>query len=176
MSAQHIAIWKQAADAFDASYAAIGEQGQNTSPCEGWCVDEVVAHAVGTQAGFLGSMLGADIAEGADWPSVRAALEPALEAEGALDGMTDGGPMGQMPKTVILGIGASDLLLHAWDVARGVGADETLPAEAVAAAYAGLQRFPPEMMRGSGMFAQPVDVADDADMQTQLIAFSGRQP
>ena len=119
MSAQHIAVWKQAADMFDRSYAAIGDQGQADSPCAGWSVDEVVAHAVGTQAGLLGATVGAEIDPSADWPTVRAALEPALEAEGALEGMTEGGePMGPMPKTVILGIGASDLLLHAWDVAR----------------------------------------------------------
>lgn len=175
MSAQHIAVWKQAADMFDRSYAAIGDQGQNDSPCEGWSVDDVVAHCNGTQAGFLGATVGVEIDPSADWPTIRAALEPALLAEGALEGMTEGGPMGPMPKTVILGIGASDLLLHAWDIARAVGADETMPVEAAQATLAGLQRFPEEMMRSEGMFGAALDAADDADVQAQVLAFAGRQ-
>ena len=83
-------------------------------------------------------------------------------------------PMGTVPKMVPFGIAATDLLVHAWDLARAIGADEALPEGAVAAAHAGLQRFPEEMMRSEGMFANQVECAPDADAQTQMLCFAGR--
>jgi uncharacterized protein (TIGR03086 family) len=175
MSQQHIDIWNSCADAFSQRYDAItDEQWAASTPCPDWSVKDLVDHAVGVQAQYIGNLVGADIAEGADWPAVRAAIGTALAAEGALDGMTEMPGMGQVPKMVPVGIGSSDLLIHSWDLARAIGADETLPAEAVAATHAGLQRFPPEMMRNSTMFGDAVDCADDADAQTQMLSFAGR--
>jgi len=91
-----------------------------------------------------------------------------------LEGTTDMGPMGEVPKTVPFGIAASDLLVHTWDLARAIGADETLPADAVSAAYAGLQRFPEPMMRAPERFGPAIECADDADEQTKMLSFAGR--
>ena len=75
MSQQHIDIWNQAADAFTQRYEAIAEgQWEADTPCEGWCVKDLVDHAVGVQAGYTGNMLGAEIPEGADWPTARDAI------------------------------------------------------------------------------------------------------
>ena len=76
----------------------------------------------------------------------------------------------------VLGLLVTDLLVHSWDLARSIGADETLPPEAVEAALMGLQRMPEQMLRGDAMFAPAVEVADDASPQDRLIAFAGRQP
>ena len=46
-----------------------------------------------------------------------------------------------------------------------IGADETLPAEAVQAVYMGFQRMPEPMLRSSGMFGPAIEVADDASEQ-----------
>ncbi len=168
-------MWNTVADAFTERYDAITEgQWEAGTPCEGWSVKDLVDHAVGVQAGYTGNMLGAEIPEGADWPTARDAIRAALTPE-ALEGTTDGGPMGEVPKTVPMGISASDLLIHTWDLARAIGADEQLPAAAVTAAYAGLQRFPEPMMRGEGMFGPAIDAADDADEQTKMLLFAGRQ-
>ncbi|MGH1493492.1 MAG: TIGR03086 family metal-binding protein [Acidimicrobiales bacterium] len=176
MSQQHIDLWKQAADAFDKSYQAIGDAGwASATPCQGWAVKELVDHAVGTQGGMLGGVIGAEVPEGADWPTTRAAMDAALQVEGVLEGTTEFGPMGQVPKSMVLGVGTSDLLIHAWDVARAVGADETLPAEAVTATYMGLQKFPEQAMRGEGMFGAAIECAADADEQTKMLSFAGRQ-
>lgn len=174
MSQQHIDLWKSAASAFDQRYQAIGEQWETATPCSEWNVRALVDHAVGVQAQFAGGMVGADIAEGAGWPDVHQAILAALETEGVLDG-TAQGPMGEAPKTMMFGIATSDLLVHAWDVARGLGIDETLPAEAVTACYMGMQKMPPAMMRAPERFGAEVEVADDADEQTKFIAFCGRQ-
>ena len=176
MSQQHIDLWNQTADAFDQRYQAITEeQMAAATPCGEWAVNELVDHAVGTQVGFAAPVVGAEVAEGADWPTARDAIRTALAAEGALDGMVDHPAFGQVPKSMILGIGISDLLIHTWDLSRAIGADETLPAEAVQATHMGLQQFPAEMMRSPGFFGAEVECAPDADAQTQMLSFAGRQ-
>ena len=43
MSQQHVDLWKQAADAFDQRYQAVGEaQWAAATPCDGWAVKELV--------------------------------------------------------------------------------------------------------------------------------------
>ncbi len=176
MSQQHIDIWNSSADAFTARFDAItDDQWEASTPCAEWNVKELVEHSVGVQVGFAGALVGAEIPEGADWPTARDAIRAALQNESALDGMTEMGPMGEVPKTVPFGIAASDLLVHSWDLARAIGADESLPADAVAATHAGLKRFPPAMMRAEGRFADEVEAADSDDAQTQLLKFAGRQ-
>ncbi len=176
MSQQHIEIWNAAADAFTQRYEAItDEQWSATTPCEGWTVKDLVDHAVGVQVGFTGGMVGAEIPEGADWPATRDAIRAALANEEALAGTAEMGPMGEVPKTVPFGVSASDLLIHTWDLARAIGADEALPPQAVAATMAGLQRFPEAAMRSETMFGAAIEVAEDADEQTKMLSFTGRR-
>ena len=176
MSQEHIDIWNATADAFSERYDAIADgQMSAATPCDGWTVQELVDHAVGVQVGYAGGLVGADIPEGADWPTARDAIRAALGNGGALDGMTEMPPMGTVPKTVPFGIAASDLLIHTWDLARAIGADETLPGAAVTATHNGLQRFPEQAMRGEGMFGPAIECADDADEQTKMLSFAGRQ-
>jgi len=175
MSQQHIDIWNESADAFSQRYDAITEEQWSAStPCDGWTVKDLVDHAVGVQVGFAGGLVGAEIAEGADWPTARDAIRAAAGDPSCLEGTTDMPPMGTVPKMVPFGIAASDLLVHTWDLARAIGADETLPEAAVAATHMGLQRFPEEMMRSEGMFDAQVECAPDADAQTQMLTFAGR--
>ena len=177
MTQQFIDMWNETADAFDARHAGLGDaHWDQASNCEGWSVKELVEHTVGTQAGMGGMIIGAQIPEGADWPTARDGIRAALEQEGALDGTVNMPPMGgDVPKTMVFGILITDMLLHTWDVARSTGQDEVLPAGPVTAAYMGLQRMPPEMMKAEGRFAPSVECAEDADEQTKLICYSGRQ-
>lgn len=174
MSQQHIDLWMQTAEAFDQRIQAIGEgQMAAATPCEGWAVQDLVDHTIGVQKQIGGGMVGAEIAEGADWAATRAAITGALQAEGALDGTTEFGPMGTVPKAMVFGIGITDLLVHTWDLARAIGADETLPADAVSASYMGLQKFPDAVREGR--FAPALEAAADADEQTKMLMLSGRQ-
>ena len=84
--------------------------------------------------------------------------------------------MGEVTKKQVLEVCINDLLIHTWDLARAIGADESLPEEAVQACYASLQKAPPEMLRGSGNLADPISVPRDADLQARLLAFTGRRP
>ena len=65
--------------------------------------------------------------------------------------------------------------MHTWDLARATGQDETLDAETCAAMLAGMEPMD-EVLRASGQYGPRVEVPDDADPQTKLIGFIGRDP
>jgi uncharacterized protein (TIGR03086 family) len=69
----------------------------------------------------------------------------------------------------------ADVFMHTWDLARATGQDETLDAEKCAAMLAGMEQMD-EMLRASGQYGPRVDVPADADVQTRLIGFIGRDP
>ena len=65
--------------------------------------------------------------------------------------------------------------IHTWDLARATGGDETLGPDEFHRMLVGLKPLD-EILRGSGQYGARVAVRDDADEQTRLIAFVGRQP
>jgi uncharacterized protein (TIGR03086 family) len=69
----------------------------------------------------------------------------------------------------------SDVFLHRWDLARATGQDETLDPDKCAAMFEGMLPMD-EVLRQSGQYGPRVDVPDDADVQTKLLAFIGRTP
>lgn len=143
-----------------------------SSPCEGWCVKDVVEHATGWQV-TGGNALGANIAEGADWETIQSAMTAALSNPENLEGTLEA--FGGMPKQAVAGVLIGDLLIHSWDVARSLGLDETLPEEAVQSTLMGLQRMPEEMLRRENMFGPALVAPEGASPQEQLLAFAGRQ-
>jgi uncharacterized protein (TIGR03086 family) len=169
------AVWGQAAANFDRHWHEIGDKWDASTPCTEWTVRDLVDHAVGWQ-GKVAGLLGGSVDEGADWPAVKTAMESALADPANLEGSVEGGPFDGMPKHQALGISIGDLLIHSWDLARSVGADEELPAEAVQATLMGLGRLPDAMLRSPGMFGAAVDAPEDADDQTRLLLFAGRRP
>ena len=69
----------------------------------------------------------------------------------------------------------SDVFLHRWDLAQGTGQAETLDPDRCAAMLEGMLPMD-EVLRQSGEYGPRVDVLDDADAQTKLLAFIGRIP
>jgi hypothetical protein len=65
------------------------------------------------------------------------------------------------------------VLVHTWDLARAVGGDEQLDAAAVAGAYDGLKPMD-AMIRRPGVFGDKIE-RSDVDMQTEFLAFLGRE-
>ncbi len=72
-------------------------------------------------------------------------------------------------------IGFHDVLVHTWDLARAVGADDRLDPGWCGSFYAALPDDP-GMFIGSAMFDAPVAVADQTDVQSKLLARLGRNP
>ncbi len=67
----------------------------------------------------------------------------------------------------------SDITIHTWDLARATGSEETLPDELVRAVW---EYFEPKVegLAGTGLYAAPVEVGDDAPLQVRLLAITGR--
>ena len=155
----------------------------NPSPCEGWVARDVVGHLVEWLPAFffptwgLEAQPGPPVAEdpvGA-WDAVDRTIQAALD-DPEVAGLERDTPMG--PKSfedAVDMICTSDLLLHAWDLARATGQDETLDAEEVHRVLSGIEAYD-EPMRQSGHYGPKVEVPADADEQTRLIAFIGRHP
>ena len=68
-----------------------------------------------------------------------------------------------------------DVVVHTWDLARAAGLDESLEGDVVHDMLVNMEPLD-EMLRASGQYGPKVEVAADADEQTRLIAFTGRQP
>jgi uncharacterized protein (TIGR03086 family) len=67
-----------------------------------------------------------------------------------------------------------DVLIHGWDVATSTGQDTALDPELVEACIAVIEPQL-DMLVGSGAFGTPLEVPDDADSQTRLLAMLGRR-
>lgn len=68
---------------------------------------------------------------------------------------------------------ARDLLIHSWDLAAALGIDRSLDPETAKEAYDDL-RPNAKFLASSGLFAPPLAIPKDADIQTKLLALVGR--
>ena len=69
----------------------------------------------------------------------------------------------------------ADVFMHTWDLARAGGLDATLDADFCAELLAGMEPIE-DLMRQSGQYGPRVPVPADADAQTRLLGFIGRDP
>ena len=156
----------------------------NPAPCEGWVARDVVRH----MAEWFPSMF-------LDPVEIRVPAEPSVDDDpaGAWIALNDtiqralDDPavastefemrMGTFTVEQAVDMFATpDVLVHTWDLARATGQDETLDADAVHRLYEGMTEMDESLLRNSGNYGPRVDVPDDADEQTKLIAFTGRTP
>jgi len=84
-------------------------------------------------------------------------------------------PATQLDASKLLPRLTQDVLVHTWDLARAVGADDSLDPGWCAAFLAQLPADP-HALNASGMFAAPVAVPAEADSQSRLLARLGRDP
>ena len=85
------------------------------------------------------------------------------------------GPTGTMPVGEIIGrFVTMDLLVHTWDLARTVGADERLDENSVRQAYENLKPMD-AMIRRPGVFGPKLQAPAGADEQTEFLYFLGRR-
>jgi uncharacterized protein (TIGR03086 family) len=82
-----------------------------------------------------------------------------------------------MPGAQVLRFRLSDLLVHQWDLARAIGADETLDPQLVDEVWAGVAPLIP-MMANSGVFGTGPSgsLDDEATPQQRLLDAMGRRP
>ena len=171
----------RAVSGFDARVQATPESAwMNQSPCEEWKARDIVAHVTNNLrrvcAGLGGAArpeVGPDDDIRTQWSETRDAFVSAASTAD-MSAMING-PFGPMPAEEFLaGIITSDTLVHTWDLARSVGADESLDADLVEGAYAGLKPLD-AMIRRPGIFGDKIEALPTADRQTEFLSFLGRR-
>ncbi|HUP84486.1 MAG TPA: TIGR03086 family metal-binding protein [Acidimicrobiales bacterium] len=162
---------------------------EDATPCDGWSASELVQHVIrgnrmavhlldGCSRAEASQVQGVDLGEAplqvfdetAD-DQMRAFLKP-----GALDRVVQH-PAMDIPGSMLLAFRVTDFVLHAWDLARGTGVDETLDPELVAVVYAAMAPMASGLPE-TGMFGRGPSgtVPDDAPLQVRLLDLSGRRP
>jgi uncharacterized protein (TIGR03086 family) len=159
-----------------------GDAWSNAAPCEGWTARDVVGHLVGWvpavigQSGIEFAPMSVDTDPVGAWASLVATLQQSLDDPTVAAREFDVGPPGRLTvERAIDMIVTGDILIHTWDLARATGLDERLDAGLVHAMLEGMQPID-DMLRSSGQYGPKVATSDDADEQTKLIAFTGRNP
>ena len=153
----------------------------NPSPCSDWTAHDVVAHLVEVTRGMLTRLTGGDPTPpdtGEDLAAAWLVESDAVKAGLASDraGTPVKGLGGEQPWQDLIGtVLCADTLILTWDLARATGQDERLDPAGVEAAHAFLTPND-EMLRGPGAFAPKIEPPADADPQTRLLCFVGRQP
>ena len=155
---------------------------EKPAPCAGWVARDIIRHIVDVSAYFLGrTAAGAPKGPPVDddpagaWAAARDAVLAGLN-DPAVAGLEYDTPMGRstFEQTVAI-FGVGDILVHTGDLARGTGLDETLDPAEVHRLLTAMEPMD-EMMRQGDAFGPKVEVPADADEQTRLIAFTGRNP
>ncbi|MBI2708114.1 MAG: TIGR03086 family protein [Actinobacteria bacterium] len=151
-----------------------------TTPCEGWRVRDVIHHVIGGNARVAGEPgpvgASADDLRGAHAASAHAAAS----AFAAPDGLTRtfDAPLGAIPGAIFIRLRITDALTHAWDVATATGRSTSDLDPDLAAAMLDFARglMRPELRGPGRAFAAEQPCPDDASAVDRLAAFLGRRP
>ena len=154
--------------------------------CDEWDVYDLVAHCV------VENMRASLILEGASFEDVMSVVpevvvedpEMAWEvswrnvvaafAQTDIEGQVELGAQ-TIPTIEFLRIRACDLAVHAWDLAVGLGVDDRIDDEVVAAALLWARDRRDQMAQMPELFDPPKTSSSDADDQTQLLEIFGRE-
>jgi uncharacterized protein (TIGR03086 family) len=186
--ARLLELFEAASDTFDDKLHQVPADAWDAStPCAQWDVRAVVNHVVGEHRWVVPLMDGRTVADvGSELDGDLLGDDPTAAWHHATgpSHAAFAGP-GAMDSTVHLSYGDEraaayceqlifDNLVHAWDLARGAGVDDALPADLVDWGIEWATPIMP-MLTGSGVFGEVLEVPDDADAQTRLLAMVGRR-
>ena len=164
-----------------------GDQWAAPTPDDDWDVRALVNHLVYEDLWALPLLDGKTIAEVGDsldgdllgaepqvaWDEASTAVVVAVAGKGALE-RTVHVSFGEISGAEYVSQLLSDHVIHAWDLARAIGADESLDPGLVewVLAYIGPNA---DAARAAGVFGPEVDVPDCSDPLTRLLAVTGRR-
>jgi uncharacterized protein (TIGR03086 family) len=158
------------------------------TPCAAWDVRALVNHVVGANRRYMMLLHGATAGEVdatrtadhlgddpvASFVATAAELRAAFREPGAM-ACTARHPAGERTGAQLLEMRVLDVGVHTWDLARAIGADESLDPNVVAFALMLQDTF--QEGRETGSFAPPPGEAPaDRSAQGRLLHLVGRQP
>ena len=179
---RHLAVCRR----FGESVRAADGRWNRRSPCDAWDARGVLEHVIGFHDVLLLRPLGLKPDRPRDDPLVRwqltyDQLENAFEPHRRLfERVVDvpelpDNPATRLDASAVMPNLTRDVLVHTWDLARAVGADDRLDTRWCEHFYAALPNDP-LALSVSGMFDAPVAQGDQTDVQSKLLARLGRNP
>ena len=154
------------------------------SPVAEWTARDVVRHLVSWFPGFLAGGAGVTLPAGPSvdddpagaWQAQADSVQALLDDPGTARRSLSNPHIGDVPlDQAIDRFYTSDVFMHTWDLARATGQDDRLDTGFAAGLVAGMEPME-DVIRGSGQYGPRVAVPDDADAQTRLLGFIGRDP
>jgi len=187
-SSDLIALHARASGRFDEIVDEIPDDAwDRPTPCSEWTVRDLLAHMAYEAAWAPPLLAGATLAEVGDrfdgdllGDDPKGAFHAANAGEVAAAADPGGlnrdvhTSMGILPAREYLSQRLSDLVVHAWDLATAIRVDPLLDAEAVEHCYTASLPWE-DALRASGLFGERIEVPDDADVVTKLLALFGRR-
>lgn len=174
--------YRDLAAGFTARIDAVpADRWDDDSPCEGWTARDVVRHVLDSERDMV-KVVGLELAPGpsvdddpsAAWAAVRDSMQEILD-DPAKSTLEYDGHFGRTNLgATVEGFLCFDLVIHGWDLAAATGTDTTMrdaDVEWVSEIAAGLG----ESIRMSGVCGPAIQVPDNADKATKLLAFLGRK-
>ncbi|OBB99093.1 maleylpyruvate isomerase family mycothiol-dependent enzyme [Mycobacterium sp. 852002-40037_SCH5390672] len=162
----HLAVCRR----FGEAVAAATGKWDRPSPCDAWDARGVLEHVIGFHDVLLLRPLGLKPDRPREDPEARwrltyDSLTEALDSRRAT----------RLDEYRLMPNLTRDVLVHTWDLARAVNADDGLDPAWCAVFCAGLPKDP-TTLAASGMFSAPVEIGDETDAQARLLARLGRDP
>lgn len=162
----HLAVCRR----FGEAVGSANGKWDRPSPCDAWDARGVLEHVIGFHDVLLLRPLGLKPERPSDDPQARWQL-----TYEALATAFDSGRATQLDGYRLVPNLTRDVLVHTWDLARAVGADDGLDPAWCELFCAGLPEDP-QALAASGMFGAPVLIGDESDAQATLLARLGRDP
>ena len=154
------------------------------SPVAGWAARDVVRHLTEWLPGFLSAGAGIRLPGGPSvdedsvgaWEAQCAAVQALLD-DPATPGRVLANPhIGELPlDRAIDQFYTPDVFMHTWDLARATSQNDLLDADFCDQLLAGMEPIE-DIIRSSGEYGPRFQVPADADAQTRLLGFIGRDP
>jgi uncharacterized protein (TIGR03086 family) len=190
-----LALFRTASDEFGARvHAVTEEQWSAATPDTEWTVADLVKHLIdehrwmppllhgldldsaekvvaGTRDLPVDGGVGANLAE--SWDEAATASRAATAEEDALQ-RTVTLSRGDTPAEQYVAEMTFDAIVHAWDLGKAIGYSDPLPDALVSWAWEQVPQL--DDLAATGLFAPPVEVAEDAPLIDRLVAATGRRP
>ena len=180
-------LHQRALDAFGEKVKAVrDDQWHDQTPCTEWDVRMLVNHLVSENSWmpplFAGKTID-DVGDALDgdllgddpvgaWRRAARGASEAVQSPGAME-RTVHLSFGDFPGEEYTTEVFTDLVIHGWDLARAIGADERIDAALLEATFQKIQPMI-EAFKASGMYGPDVQPPPGADLQTRLLALVGR--
>ena len=154
------------------------------TPVAGWRARDVVRHLITWFPGFIAAGSDVTLQPGpsveedpvAAWEHQVTALQAVLDDPANADRMFRHPHLPETPlPQAVSRFYTADVFMHTWDLARATGQDDRLDPDYCRTLYEGMEPMD-QVLRQSGQYGARIPVPEDADWQTKLLGFIGRDP